>query len=152
MLDSLYYFKLNPIVGVKTIADVGSGGGFPGIPLAIYFPSITITLIDSVAKKCGYLCDVVAKLGLANVQVLNARAESLSGKRYGLITARAVSSVAQMLAWTSSISSGRWLFYKGTNLVDELAEADIAIKNGGYVHEIMRVEEPFTRTYLYIHR
>ncbi len=71
VLDSLYLLKFGPFPG-RTL-DAGSGGGYPGIPLAIALPGSRIVLLDSVAKKCAFLSHVCRRLGLANVEVLRGR-------------------------------------------------------------------------------
>lgn len=82
---------------VKTIADVGSGGGFPGIICALCFPEISFVLIDSVGKKIRFLNEVKEKLELSNVQLINARAEDSAKKGYGkyfdVVTARALANM-----------------------------------------------------------
>lgn len=73
-----------------TLADFGSGAGFPGIPIKLWAPQISLTLIESSHKKSTFLREVVRGLTLTNVDVLNARAESLVGSRFDVVTSRAV--------------------------------------------------------------
>ena len=80
--------------GETAILDLGTGGGFPGIPLAIMFPSAHFTLCDSVGKKITVASGIAGSLGLSNVSTVNARAESLDG-RYDYIVSRAVTSLEQ---------------------------------------------------------
>ena len=151
VLDSLYFLMvLNPLPEVKSIIDIGSGGGFPGIPLAICFPGVKLTLADSIAKKCRYLESAVEKLGLENVEVINNRAEKLSGS-YDLVTARGVGSVKEVYNYTHQLVKKGWLMYKGERLDAELAEASHIINKKGLKSVIRRMEEPFTRSYLYLH-
>ena len=92
--DSLTLFKDVDLTKDIKICDVGSGAGFPGIVLKIFFPDINITLIDSLNKRIIYLNDIIEKLELANIQALHYRMEDFSKlheEEYDYITARAVS-------------------------------------------------------------
>lgn len=84
------------------IADIGTGGGFPGIPLAIMFPQTNFDLVDSIGKKIKVVEDIVEQLGLKNVKPINARAESLPPK-YDFIISRAVTSFPEFYAMVKSI-------------------------------------------------
>ncbi|HOY39282.1 MAG TPA: 16S rRNA (guanine(527)-N(7))-methyltransferase RsmG [Bacteroidales bacterium] len=89
ILHSLSLVKLFSFSASSQIADVGSGGGFPGIPIAIFCPQIQVSLIESIRKKANVLCDMVNALGLTNVTVENVRAEDIS-KKYDFVIGRAV--------------------------------------------------------------
>ncbi len=110
------------------IMDVGSGGGFPGIPLAILFPESTFTLVDSIGKKVAVMRGVAEALGLVNVTSLNARAEQVSG-RFDYIVSRAVTDMSTFVGWVwNKIEPGRRgtlpagiLYLKGGDLTEELA-------------------------------
>lgn len=110
------------------IMDVGSGGGVPGIPLAILRPDVKVSLCDSVGKKALALKDMVKSLGL-KIQVHSDRAEAIL-KRYHFhfVTARAVASIAKMIGWFSSSwgAIGKLLLIKGPRWVDERSEAEEA--------------------------
>lgn len=110
------------------IMDVGSGGGVPGIPLAILRPDVKVSLCDSVGKKAIALQDMVKSLGL-KIQVHSDRAEAIL-KRYHFhfVTARAVASIVKMIGWFSNSwgAIGKLLLIKGPRWVDERSEADEA--------------------------
>ena len=113
VLHSLAIAKFNPFKEGMNVLDVGTGGGFPGIPLAIMFPEVKFTLLDSVAKKIRVVNEVAKELELENVEVVHARAEDHKG-RYDIVACRAVSTVAQMIAWTKHlVPAQRWIMLKG---------------------------------------
>ena len=105
------------------VLDLGTGGGFPGIPLAILFPGTQFTLCDSVGKKI-IVADAVAKsLGLSNVTTVNARVESL-GKTFDYVVSRAVATLEDLYPWVKGRYRGSILLLKGgDSLAEELARA-----------------------------
>lgn len=154
ILDSLHWFsscKYSPDKKLH-ICDVGSGGGFPGLPLAIAYPGWHLTLIDSIGKKCAFLESAVGSLGLENVDVINSRAEKVKGIKADLVTARGVASVKDVLHYTFDLvhDRGSWLMYKGEKVSSELSDAAALLKRRGLKSEITRIEIPFTRSYLYL--
>jgi 16S rRNA (guanine527-N7)-methyltransferase len=109
----------------ERVLDIGSGGGVPGIPLAIARPDLAVTLCESVAKKARALEDIVAKLGLP-IAVASARAEEiLEIQPFDVVTARAVGPLIKILAWLKPHwpAAGRLLAIKGPKWVDERKEA-----------------------------
>lgn len=111
LLDSL---AVLPFVRGQSLADLGSGAGLPGIPLAIALPDISTTLVESNGKKTRFLREAVRSLPLANVKVEQARVQDVSGV-FDTVTARAFASLADMLAWGGHLlaPTGRWLALKG---------------------------------------
>ena len=103
----------------QTILDVGTGGGFPGIPLAIMYPQNSFTLCDSIGKKIKVAGAVAQALNLENVQVVNARAESLPG-RFDWVVSRAVTSMDKFLPWVKGKYSKGVICLKGGDVESEL--------------------------------
>ena len=121
LLDSL---AVLPYLSGHRIADVGSGAGFPGIPLAIVEPGRQFALIESTGKKCRFLEHVRDTLGLANVEVVQSRAESYHPEvRFDTVLARAVGPLADLVKVAGSlvVGGGRLLALKGRYPTDELA-------------------------------
>ncbi|MBP9987550.1 MAG: 16S rRNA (guanine(527)-N(7))-methyltransferase RsmG [Bacteroidales bacterium] len=104
-----------------SILDVGTGGGFPGIPLAVLCPDIPFTLCDSIGKKTKVAEAVAASLGLENVTVVNARAESLPGQ-FDWIVSRAVTSLDNFMPWVKGKYTGGILYLKGGDMTEEIGK------------------------------
>jgi len=106
------------------VLDVGTGGGFPGIPLAIAFPNIHFTLVDSIGKKIKVVQAIVDALGLTNVTALHARAESVQGP-FDVVVTRAVASAATLRSWVrhgwSKNPNAAIYALKGGDLHEELS-------------------------------
>lgn len=113
VLDSLVAV---PFFQGKTVLDVGSGGGLPGIPLAIARPELQVTLIDSIAKKTAFLLQAKAELGLPNLTVVTGRVEDFRpDATFDDITSRAFSDLKEFVTLTRHLlkPAGRWLAMKG---------------------------------------
>jgi 16S rRNA (guanine527-N7)-methyltransferase len=119
LLDSL---AILPHVGGGALLDVGSGGGLPGIPLAIARPELAVTLVDTVQKKTTFLQQAAIELGLKNVAVHHARVEEMRGQ-YAQISSRAFADLARLVGLTRHLlePGGRWLAMKGVRPDDEIA-------------------------------
>jgi 16S rRNA (guanine527-N7)-methyltransferase len=106
------------------VLDVGSGGGLPGIPLAIARPEWQVTLIDSIAKKTAFLLQAKAELGLANLNVVTSRVEDFRSETgFDVITSRAFSDLKEFVMLTRHLlkPAGRWLAMKGLMPNEEIA-------------------------------
>jgi 16S rRNA (guanine527-N7)-methyltransferase len=136
LLDSL---AVLPFVHGGTLADVGSGAGLPGIPLAIAGPGTAVTLIESNGKKARFLREAVRALPLPNVAVQEARIQDAAGP-FETVTARAFASLADMLSWGGHLLApqGRWLAMKGRIDPDEIA----AVPEGFRVVAMHRLAVP----------
>jgi 16S rRNA methyltransferase GidB len=107
------------------IADIGTGAGFPGLPLAIVAPEMHFTLIDSTAKKLKFIDHVAALLDIRNVETVHTRAESYRPKeRFDCVISRAVGPIEQFVKWAGHlcVGGGRLLAMKGRYPTDELAK------------------------------
>ena len=109
---------------VQSVLDVGSGGGLPGIVLAIAFPKMQVSLIDTVQKKTAFLTQVKVELGLENVTVLSGRVEQLdNGRKFDVITSRAFSELKAFIELTSHLlkENGHYIAMKGVFPETEMA-------------------------------
>ena len=122
LLDSLSVVK--HLHGSRVI-DIGTGAGFPGLPLAIALPDMHFTLLDSTAKKLKFIDHVCALLAIANVETVHSRAESFHPRyRYDVVISRAVGVVDTFVKWAGHlcVGGGRLLAMKGRYPTDELAK------------------------------
>jgi 16S rRNA (guanine527-N7)-methyltransferase len=120
LLDSL---SVVPFIEGDRQLDVGSGGGMPGIPLAILFPDMKVTVLDSNGKKTRFLTQVKLELKLDNLEVIHSRAEAFQpAVPFTGIISRAFSSLEDFTQWTRHMGDGetRWLAMKGLHPEDEL--------------------------------
>lgn len=123
------------------VLDVGSGGGVPGIPLAIARPDLRVSLLEATEKKAAFLRAVAEAMGLAQVDVITGRAEQLATTplrgRYDAVTARAVAAIEALLPWTAPFarSGGRLLFIKGERAAQELEQAKRALQRFRCTHD-----------------
>ena len=127
LLDSL---AILPHVGSGPLLDVGSGGGLPGIPLAIARPGLSVSMVDTVQKKATFLQQAAIQLGLKNVMAHHARVETMTGQ-YTQISSRAFAEIGLFISLTRHLLApgGRWLAMKGVRPDDEIAAlpADILV-------------------------
>ena len=139
------------------ILDLGTGGGFPGIPLAVIFPHAQFTLCDSIGKKITVATEVSKALGLKNVTTVNARAESLP-ETFDYIVSRAVTSLDNFMPWVRGKYSEGILYLKGGDLAEEISTAMAKFKmRKGSVHQwpiSSWTDDPFfeTKQIIYIEK
>lgn len=132
VLHSLGIAKVQPFAPGAHVLDVGTGGGFPGIPLAILFPETKFLLVDSIGKKITVVNNIIETLGLDNVEAQHARAEKVKGK-FDFVVSRAVTRMAPFYQWVQhkvktdsnhNLYNGI-LYLKGGDLEEELKEANL---------------------------
>ncbi|HWQ89775.1 MAG TPA: 16S rRNA (guanine(527)-N(7))-methyltransferase RsmG [Desulfitobacteriaceae bacterium] len=118
----------------KKMADIGTGAGFPGIPLKIVQPDLQLFLVDSLRKRLDFLQEVVQRLGLKEVEIIHARAEELGRNRkyragFEIVTSRAVARLSVLLEYAIPLLqvNGQFIAMKGSNADAEIAEAREAL-------------------------
>jgi 16S rRNA (guanine527-N7)-methyltransferase len=127
VLHSLSIAKVLKFQPGTEILDLGTGGGFPGIPLAILFPEVKFHLVDSIGKKIKVVQAVADELGLTNVTASHSRAEDVKGK-YDFVVSRAVAELGKLLQWTRkhlktkhiNMLPNGWLILKGGDIKAEI--------------------------------
>ena len=131
--DSIYMNKIVDLQSVETLCDIGSGAGFPALPLKIVYPHLKITIIEPTLKRVNFMKMVVNALGLENVDIINGRAEDMINtmrEKFDVVTARAVANLPMLLELTTPYCKvgGFVISYKGSNASEELDHAKNAIK------------------------
>lgn len=133
ILHSLAIARVCTFADGAKVADVGCGGGFPSVPLAILFPKVHFTAIDSIGKKITVVKGVCQTVGIENVTAINARVESVA-EQFDFVVSRAVTDMSTFMGWVwNKIESGRGhgslpngiLYLKGGDLAEELAATGV---------------------------
>lgn len=155
-LHSLAIAKVIRFAPGSRIMDVGTGGGFPGIPLAILFPDVNFYLIDTIGKKIRVVQDVVKQLGLKNVKAEQKRAENVKKIRFDFIVSRAVTNLPEFVSWVQQNISSKQknklrngiLYIKGGYVMEEIARSQKRYK----IFELAQIfDEDFFETKKVIH-
>ena len=134
-IDSIVIYKRISDDNVKSIMDVGTGAGFPGIPLKILFPDIKLTLLDSLNKRILFLNEVINSLELDDIECIHGRAEDIGHlleyrEQYDLTVSRAVANLSSLSEYCIPFIriGGKFISYKSGNIDDELNDARSAIE------------------------
>lgn len=154
-LDSLTIVGAIPQDQLATglsVIDVGTGAGFPGLPIAISFPQIHVVLMDSLQKRCRFLQDTVNKLGISNVDVIHGRAEDLARNKqhrenYDICVSRAVANLSTLSEYCLPFvkKGGYFLAYKSEKVSEEIKSGSKAVSIlGGTVDQMISFQLPYT--------
>ncbi len=151
-LDSLLLHKAYPLSAVRTVIDVGTGAGFPGIPIAIAFPHIEVLLIDSTRKKIDFIYTSIRSIGINNAEVRHTRAEDLAHlpefrERFDCATARAVASLDVLMEWLLPFVrvGGAAVALKGDSVEGELTHGrEAGLLLGGELQPLIEATIPGT--------
>lgn len=142
-IDSLSLVKAYDLCEPVSVIDIGTGGGFPGVPLKIAFPHLQVTLMDSLNKRVDFLREVIEELGLDGIEAIHGRAEDYAkpGKlreQYDLCVSRAVANLSVLSEYCLPYvkAGGRFISYKSEKLTEEMKNAENAIRIlGGRIEE-----------------
>ncbi|MCQ2525859.1 MAG: 16S rRNA (guanine(527)-N(7))-methyltransferase RsmG [Lachnospiraceae bacterium] len=154
-VDSISLIKAIDITKKIEIIDIGTGAGFPGIPLKIAYPNLKITLLDSLNKRVGFLNEVINELELKDIEALHGRAEDYAKagqlrEKYDLCVSRAVANLATLSEYCLPYVKvgGKFISYKSEKLSEELAVAEKAIGIlGGKINTQIEFVLPETEIY-----
>ena len=146
VLHSLGIAKVMQFRPETTVMDLGTGGGFPGIPLKIAFPELKITLLDSLNKRVNFLNEVIEMLGLKDVTAIHGRAEDYAKQKehrekYDFCVSRAVANLSTLSEYCIPFvkEGGSFISYKSGKIDEELAQAENAVKIlGGKVQDVVK--------------
>ena len=128
VLHSLSIVEVMKFRSGSHILDLGTGGGFPGIPLAIFYPKVKFTLIDGTRKKIAVVNEVIQALNLKNVEAIQMRAEELKKVRFDFVVTRAVAGLNKLIPWSRRLLK--------TKHLHKLPNGIIALKGGRLDHEV----------------
>jgi 16S rRNA (guanine527-N7)-methyltransferase len=145
--DSLVALELDEVRAALRIADLGSGGGFPGLVLAIALPQARVALVESVARKTAFLARAASELGLVNVAVVTARAETWPAGlgAHDLVTARALAALPVLVEYAAPllVDGGALVVWKGRVTEAEEADGRAAAAHLGMSEPVRRAVAPF---------
>ena len=151
-VDSLSIVKAINMENVKSVIDVGTGAGFPGIPLKIAFPHLKVVLLDSLNKRINFLNTVIAELGLTDIKTIHGRAEDYAKQteyreKFDLCVSRAVANLSTLSEYCLPYVSNEGLFipYKSGEIDEELENSKKAVKIiGGKIKNVVKFQIPGT--------
>lgn len=143
-LDSVYLFRSIKLEADYKLIDIGTGAGFPGIPLKIVFPELKITLLDSLNKRVGFINDVIEELNLNDIEAIHGRAEDIARNKayrasYDIAVSRAVANLSTLSEYCLPFVKigGKFVSYKSGDCADEVDNAKAAIHLlGGKINKI----------------
>lgn len=145
-IDSLASVKVCDYEGVTSVIDIGTGAGFPGIPLKIAFPHLQVVLLDSLNKRIKFLDEVIEKLGLEGIRTIHGRAEDFAKQKeyrecFDLCVSRAVANLSTLSEYCLPYVKvgGKFVPYKSGKIDEELSQSKNAVKIlGGKVTDVVK--------------
>lgn len=151
-IDSLSIEKAVDLNIIEKVIDVGTGAGFPGIPLKIVYPHLKITLLDSLNKRINFLNEVISKLKLENIEAIHGRAEDIAKdkkyrEQYDISVSRAVANLSTLSEYSLPFVKvgGLFISYKAEKVDEEIKKAEKAVSVlGGKIEKIIKFQLPET--------
>lgn len=149
-LDSLALVKAECMENISSVIDVGTGAGFPGIPLKIVFPHLKVTLLDSLNKRIKFLNEVIGKLNLKDIETIHGRAEDFAKQKeyreeYDICVSRAVANLSTLSEYCLPYvkKGGSFISYKSGEVDEEIKASQKAVKIlGGSVEDVVKFTLP----------
>jgi len=154
LLPSIILLNFIDIETESWVLDIGSGGGFPAIPLKIARPDLQIIMVDSIRKKMLFLKQAIADLNLQNITVINERVEAVNQnpdfhKRFDIVTVRAVGEIDTLIQWGKPFlkDHGYFLLWKGESDIPELEQTAALLKYHYTVHAVPEALQGYSRKF-----
>ena len=148
--DSLAIKLTNKLESGKTLLDIGCGGGFPSLPIAIEYPEVDVVGIDSIRKKINAVNSIKEKLNLKNFSAICDRVENLKGQKYDIITSRAVAELSIISGYALPLlkKDGIFVAYKSKKALEEIKSAEkVLSKNKAKILDIIEYTLPLDEVY-----
>lgn len=153
----LLFDKLNTLP--NTILDIGTGGGFPSIPIALEYPEIQVTGIDSIQKKINAISNIAKELQIKNIEFIRDRVENIKDKKYDMITSRAVAQASLLIEYAYPLlkKDGYLVLYKSKNVDEEIEKAKplirkLHMKISDIIEYSLPLEENYNRCLLVLQK